>query len=232
MELELDHVFVMVDPAGKVANSLVDLGMEESFSRDHPGQGTSNRRFELSNSMIEFLWVRDADEAENGPGQKMRFVDRFEHRDSSPFGVILRSKDDTDSNMPFEGWTYQPDYFEAPMAFHIGNNSSNLLEPLCIYAPFLKPCKSSDESAGESSPDGSVERSISNDPDEGIFKSLTSIRITTTMNPLSGVMGIVNNANRLSVISGKEHLMEITLDNNRQGLSKDFRPGIPVVINW
>jgi len=59
MTLELDHFFVVVDPKGKVADLLVALGMEESFSRGHPGQGTSNRRFELSNSMFEFLWVRD-----------------------------------------------------------------------------------------------------------------------------------------------------------------------------
>ncbi len=52
MNLELDHTFILVKPEAKVADLLLSLGMEESFSREHQGQGTSNRRFEFSNGML------------------------------------------------------------------------------------------------------------------------------------------------------------------------------------
>ena len=45
MNLEIDHVFILVEPGAKVADRLLPLGFEESFGRDHPGQGTFNRRF-------------------------------------------------------------------------------------------------------------------------------------------------------------------------------------------
>ena len=212
MKIELDHFFVLVEPEGEVADLLIALGMQESVSRDHPGQGTSNRRFELSNSMFEFLWVRDADEAGNGPGRKLNFVDRSTRTDASPFGIIVNRKDESERGMPFNGWIYQPDYFEPPMAFHVGDNSSKILEPLCIYMPFMNP------------PDRKIE--------DGVFKSLSHVKITTPANPLSGVIDAVNSADRVSVVSGKLHLMEVTLDGNRQGLSKDFRPDFPVVIYW
>ena len=212
MNIELDHFFVLVEPDGEIADLLITLGMNESFGRDHPGQGTSNRRFELSNSMFEFLWVRDVDEANNGPGRKLNFVDRIRCNDTSPFGIILNRTDESEHGMPFKGWTYQPDYFEPPMAFHVGDNSSNLHEPLCIHMSFMNPPARKTE--------------------HGVFKSLSHVKITTPANPLSDVIDVVNSADRVSIVSGKLHLMEVTLDGNRQGLSKDFRPDIPVVINW
>ncbi len=48
MKLELDHFFILVEPEAKVAELLIELGLEESFSRVHPGQGTSNRCFNFS----------------------------------------------------------------------------------------------------------------------------------------------------------------------------------------
>ena len=59
MNLELDHFFILVEPEAKVANLLVELGLEESYSRVHEGQGTTNRCFKFSNSMMELLWLRD-----------------------------------------------------------------------------------------------------------------------------------------------------------------------------
>jgi len=35
MSLELDHIFILVRPGAIVADLLLSIGMEESFSRDH-----------------------------------------------------------------------------------------------------------------------------------------------------------------------------------------------------
>jgi len=212
MNLELDHLFILVEPEAKVADLLVSLGMEESFSRDHEGQGTSNRRFEFSNGMLEFLWVRDKDEAINGPGRDLLFPERSEKGTASPFGIILHRKDNSHLDMPFDGWTYQPDYFEPPKSFHIGMNSSDLLEPLCIYVPFIEPAN----------------RKI----EKGTFKSLSHVKIFTTKGKLSDVIAVADSADRLSIACGDQHLMEIIFDENQQGLSKDFRPYLPLIVHW
>ncbi len=212
MNLELDHIFILVKPKAKVADLLLSLGMKESISRDHQGQGTSNRRFEFSNGMIEFLWIRDEEEAKNGPGRDLLFSERAESQLSSPFGIILNRKDNVHIEMPFYGWKYQPDYFKPPMAFHVGMNSSNLLEPLCFYVPFIEP----------------FERKI----EKGIFKSISNVKIYTTTENTSGVLDVAHRADRLSIANGDQHLMEITFDENQRGLTKDFRPDIPLVIYW
>ena len=45
MNLELDHVFILVEPEAIVADLLVKQGFQEGTRNKHPGQGTSNRRF-------------------------------------------------------------------------------------------------------------------------------------------------------------------------------------------
>ena len=212
MNLELDHVFILVEAEAKVADILLSLGMTESFSRNHEGQGTSNRRFEFSNGMLEFLWVRDKEEAVNGPGRDLHFPDREENKEFSPFGVILNRKDNSHSEMPFEGWKYQPDYFEPPMAFHIGANSKNCLEPLCIYVPFIEHHT----------------RSI----EKGRFRAISNVKISTTSETLSDVLTAVDKADRITIAKGHEHLMEVVFDENNLGLSKDLRPDIPLIVHW
>jgi hypothetical protein len=212
MNLELDHFFILTDPGAAVGDLLVSLGIEESFSRDHEGQGTSNRRFPLSNSMLELLWVRDADEASAGAGKKLLFSERANSALASPFGLILTRKDNSSETMPFDGWEYQPDYFDPPMAFHIGDNSKIIREPLCIYVPFMEP--------------------ISRTVEKGTFKSISNVRISVPVEEMSGTLSVSSTAEGLELLCGAEHLMEITYDNGQSGLTKDLRPTLPLIINW
>lgn len=222
MNLELNHVFILTEPKAKVADLLLKLGFEESFSRDHLGQGTSNRRFVFSNGMLEFLWVKDEAEANNGPAKNLNFPARTKtqkqkYPKASPFGIVLTRKDNASLAMPFEGWAYEPDYFKPPhtpkpLAFHIGENSTDLSEPLCIYVPFIEP----------------KQRTI----EKGTFKSISHVKVFTKNTEISTTLKVVNNADRLSIASGTEDLMEITFDDHKQNKRHDFRPHIPLVIKW
>ena len=228
MKIELDHFFILVEPEAKIASLLAELGLEESFSRVHPGQGTTNRCFSFSNRKLELLWVRDAEESHNGPANGLKLPERsanvFGAGSASPFGLIFNrkatlkgtseniSKKIRDLEMPFNGWSYQPDYFPAPNAFHIGNNSENIVEPLCIYVPFMEP----------------VDRLI----EKGKFKSISHVHVHVPVMSLSEELQVVSNSDGLSIVCGKEHLMEVTFDQKVCGLSKDLRPGLPLILHW
>ena len=211
MNIELDHFFILVEPGAKVADRLLDLGMKEEFSRVHKGQGTSNRRFAFANSMLEFLWVHDEDEANNGPAKGLNFPTRASDPGASPFGVVLYKKDNNNVGMPFPGWSYQPEYFDPPWAFHIGENANNVKEPLCIYVPFLGP----------------VERKR----EPGKFRTIRSVKIHTPSFPLSDVINHTNTADRIEIAHGEQHLMEITFENFGSENSHDLRPDIPLIIH-
>ena len=55
MNLQLDHVFILVELEAEVADCLLEQGFREGPSNTHPGQGTTNRRFYFSNGMLEFI---------------------------------------------------------------------------------------------------------------------------------------------------------------------------------
>lgn len=212
MNLELDHFFILTDKPKEAGDALLSMGLEESFSRDHEGQGTSNRRFQFSNSMLEILYVRDVKEAEAGPAKKMRFPERVKNAKASPFGIIVTRLDEADSSMPFPGWRYQPDYFDTPNAFHIGDNSDCLEEPLCVYVPFIGP--------------------VSRKEETGKFKRVSDVRIVVPVAEMSGTLCSLKVAKGLTIELGDEHLMAVTLDKGNCRLSQDFRPGLPLVVCW
>ncbi|MDX1570131.1 MAG: VOC family protein [Xanthomonadales bacterium] len=214
MKLVLDHVFILVGSGGEAVQALLEGGFREGPGNAHPGQGTANRRFFFANGMLEFLWVHDTGEAIAGPGRKLRFPERVSCPTASPYGVIVRPAGKGGGVMPFPGWTYQPDYFDPPWAFHVGANSDCLDQPLCIYAPFLE--------SGEN-PRLVPERS---------GREITDVRISTPADPAVGVLGDLVETECLSFREGAEHLMELTLDNHAMGKVLDCRPAIPLVLRW
>jgi hypothetical protein len=55
MQIELDHLFVCTAPGAPEAETLVQFGLHEGPSNQHPGQGTACRRFSFANAMIELF---------------------------------------------------------------------------------------------------------------------------------------------------------------------------------
>jgi len=214
MLLELDHVFILVEPEAQVADRLLALGFQEGPGNTHPGQGTANRRIYFANGMLEFLWVRDANEANTGPGKDLRFPERSQNPQASPFGAIFVPRHDaTHQAMPFPGWHYQPAYFPPPKGFHVGANSKNLREPLCFYFPFQDP----------GLPRPQPTRNA---------QTISEIVISTPSTDTEGVLALASQADRLSVQSGQEHLVKITLDERALNRTEDFRPTLPLILHW
>ncbi|NEO86573.1 MAG: VOC family protein [Spirulina sp. SIO3F2] len=212
--LELDHVFILVEPGAKVADRLLELGFQEGRGNTHPGQGTANRRFYFVNGMLELLWVRDAEEARQGPGRKLQFPERATNPNASPFGMIfVPNPDQVSQAAPFPGWHYQPDYFLPPQGFHVGTNAENLMEPLCFYFPFYKP------PASQSQPQRNPHK-------------ISVVSIATPSTDTTGVLGLAAQSDRLSIQFASAHGMEITLDQHRLGRTADFRPEMPLVLHW
>jgi hypothetical protein len=164
--------------------------------------------------MLEFIWVQDADEARNGPGRSLHFSERAEDPSASPFGIIfVPYEDNVSPDMPFPGWHYQPDYFPPPMGFHVGANSHNIAEPLCFYFPFQAPGVPRPQPTRNS-------------------QTISEIVISTPSTDTEGLLELVSQADRLSMRSGKEHLMEITLDHHDSGHTEDYRPAMPLILRW
>jgi len=212
MSMELDHFFILTEPGAPAANLLTDIGLVEGTENDHPGQGTSSRRFFFANSMLELLYIRDAGEAAVGPGSRLRLTERIADRSASPFGLVFRAVDELTSEC-FPGWQYYPEYLSTDQYFHIGENSDRFAEPLFILLPHTFP---------------QATRQSGN----GRFDCVTEVRVSFPSRRTTPVLEKVEQCRKLSLIPGVPHLLEVVFNENREHKSEDLRPFIPLVISW
>ena len=212
--MQLDNFFILTEKLALEAELLSDLGLIEGTSNDHPGQGTANRRFFFSNTALELLYVRDANEADDGPGQGLHFPERSSNPDASPFGLVMRCDGDSDSPS-FAGWRYQPMYFDLGVSFLVAENSERLDEPLCICMP-------------DDLPSGLPQAQS----DEAPFTEVTELRLHVPVDKPSSVLEAIGRVDGIQIHIDSPHLLEIAFDHEAEGQRHDFRPSLPLVIHW
>ncbi|MCV6608111.1 MAG: hypothetical protein OIF32_07865 [Campylobacterales bacterium] len=64
------------------------------------------------------------------------------------------------------------------------------------------------------------------------LKKITNTKITTKVEKLSSVIEIINLEKGIEFKSGKEDLLELTFDEGEKRKSRDFRPTLPLIINY
>jgi len=212
MGIELDHFFILTKPGAPAADLLADIGMIEGTSNDHPGQGTSNRRFFFANAMLELLYIRDAQEAMNGPGFRLGLAERSSDHSSSPFGLVFRQTDDS-SNFSFPCWQYSPGYLDDGQYFCVGKNANQIDEPICIQLP--QAFTPANKSAG-------------NDR----FDRVTRLGVSYPAKRISPELAYLGQCQLLSLTPDQDSLMEIVFNDHKEQQSRDLRPFLPLKIMW
>lgn len=213
MNIELDHIFILTEFAAPQADLLATLGLVEGASNDHPGQGTSNRRFFFANTTLEFLFVRSAEEAKEGPGSDLNFTHRISNANASPFGLVMRSTNGNNETA-FDGWKYCPDYFADDQCFQVGENSGNVEEPLCICMPSNLPKRKT-----IAKPENA---------DWTLTELVIGVPVTKASNPLHEISKCPN----VTVMLDTAHKMALTFNNGAMRKTKDFSADMPLVVNW
>ena len=213
MTIELDHFFILTEPGAPHADLLSGIGLTEGPRNEHPSQGTANRRFFFSNMGLELLYVRDASEAARGRGSRLRIVERAADDKASPFGLIVRATTES-TDMPFPGWRYCPEYFQADQCFHVGENSDLLEEPLCICMPLNMPL-----------PEDQLRLANRKMTVTELRLSVPVVRPTVTLEAIA-------DCERISLRLNEPHRLEIVFNEEKEGKSKDMTPELPLVVRW
>ena len=210
----LDHIFIMTEPGAAIAKELIDIGLVEGTSNTHPGQGTANRRFFLNGFTIEFLYIDDANEAQTGAGKDLKLYQRSRVANASPFGIVVRVPEKTQTPA-FPHWLYFPDYFKGVMSFHVGENSEQLEEPLCICMPPQLP-------------------KASNIPDELLNSdwTLTQVEIDLPVPHPSPTLQCFEILDGLTLQYNKPHHLALTINDRKSGNEVHLTPRLPVSLFW
>lgn len=223
MAFELDHLFICTDIGACEADRLVSFGLVEGTANTHPGQGTSNRRFFFHNTMLEFLWVHDSEEARSELIRSTHLWERWTNRNDGvcPFGVCLRPVTGSDDTIAFSSWAYHPPYLPKTLSIEVGKNSDVLTEPMLFQIPF-----------GQRPDQYPAEKLQPLSHGVGLREMTRVELVSPAAHNLSPELQSVIDTNQIKLRVGGEYCMELGFDEEVQGRQVDFRPGLPLVMSW
>lgn len=212
MTYELDHIFILSDVNAPSADKLVDAGITEGEPNIHRGQGTTNRRFFFNNSMIEYIWIHDEDEASNAQTKPTYLLSRWQGRAStSPFGICFRPTSD-EQMPPFPAWDYTPKYLPDGMSIQIANTVNQLEEPFLFFAATAY----------------SADKEVTHPAGMG---NITAVEVTHPhRNSRSQSIDAIQHI--ITFTTGDKHLLTITFDDHQQGKTLNFQPDLPLIIRY
>ncbi|MDZ8028629.1 MAG: hypothetical protein RMX65_017880 [Nostoc sp. DedQUE01] len=223
MQLELDHIFVCVEPEAPPAGLLTAFGLTEGTRRIHQGQGSANVCFFFENAYLELIWLFDINEIQSPLVRPTGLWERchWQETQTCPFGIAFRSTASDSREIPFPTWDYHAEYLPPKASIPIATNSDNLSEPLIFISPTIKKPT-----------DYALERQIPLVHQVG-FKEITALQVSLPSGQnFSPEVRTLIELGLVQFSQGNFYQLEIEFDNAKEGNSQDFGSELPILIRW
>lgn len=223
MQLELDHIFVCVQPEAPEAEFLKTFGLIEGNRRIHPGQGTANACFFFHNAYLELLWLNDIHEIQSPVVSPTGLWNRccWLETQACPFGIAFRKATPGLLEIPFSTWDYNAPYLRPGASIPILTNSDNLSEPLIFISP-----------SAQSPANYPPERQRPLVHKLG-FKEITALRVILPGNKnLSPEVKMLMDLGLVQFARGNCYHLEIEFDHRHQDKVQNYEPTLPISIKW
>lgn len=218
---EIDHIFILSTPGAPEADALVHFGWTEGSRNTHPGQGSANRRFFTRNTMLEFLWITDKNEATSGEAGKLGLFERsnWKQNGASPFGFCLRPTSLPTAQLPFPTWLYKVEYFPDLEGISMADEPAGLVAPEIFMLPFATRQEDYPEERKQ--------------PMEHAFggEYLTETILYGNFPETLLALPTLQENGILSLVEQENTCLELVFDQANRG-RKDFRPHIPLIIRY
>ncbi|MFK8104321.1 MAG: VOC family protein [Saprospiraceae bacterium] len=238
--LSLDHVNVWVKDPVKAKKKLEDLGFKavpDSLSQVHTGQGTTGRYFYFLNTYLELIYIYDeAEFKENiNTNQSLDFLERSKSPANGylPFGVALKMNPYDKTKIPFTTVRYHQDWMGKGNSIYAAQNSKLKKEEpsvFVIYPEIEYEHFENIDSLKRIPEEYSIWRTFYQH--ENGAENVSKVKIyTDKLDKESSTIKSINAIENVEVITGKEYLMELYFDHQRQKKTYDLRPDLPLIIH-
>ena len=130
--MDLDHIFVIIEPDGREIARMDELGFVPTYRRKHPGQGTENVCYAFDNLYLELLWICAAEEARSAAIGRTGLYERSRWRadGTCPFGIAWRGE-----AAEIAVWDYRPPYLPAGMSIAVACEGDDPRRPMLFRSP-------------------------------------------------------------------------------------------------
>ena len=222
--LQLDHVWIVVSGGAPERAALERAGLHVSPTVNrHDGQGTASVMAELTGGFIELLWpdsTVDVTPSSAAAFTKFRAKQAWRSTGWSPFGIGLRRTSSAPDSLPFATWPIHADWMRPNESLDMITARSDTISPSIWVVP-------RGMAVGENSPSGEPRDQLNG------TRRITALRLTVPASaPNVDAIGALTKFRIATVERGALWLLEITLDDARQGMREDLRPALPLIVRY
>ena len=223
--LELDHVYVIVQPGGasEIA-ALKSAGFQIAPPQQHEGEGTTSVAALFDNAYLELMWLDSTlSVTPEHAASAAQFREAAAWRVSrhSPFGVGLRRLPGETQEFAFTIKRESAPWIDSVAAYEILNQPADSLAVDLFVVPRAAAVPNWIERVRKRSPH------LLTHPGGG--HNISAVRIQGTSAQLPSTISLVRPA-RIETQTARELLLEIYIDGGVKKSYTDLRPALPVVI--
>lgn len=229
--LFLSHAWIVVTTGAPQRTALEKAGFRIAPTVNrHDGQGTASVTVEFLNGFLELMYpdptVPVAPNLKIG-AEKFRLKSAWRETGYSPIGIVFDRTPTTPETFPFPTWRISADWMEK----------GTFIE---ILTPRETPKAVSLSIASQVSTRERANEILARDPIKGAMflhpngaRRLTGFRVVApNAEGLPASASYLTSHGLMTFDVGKQWLLDVTLDNGRQGITKNFEPELPLVIRY
>ena len=230
--LSLSHAWIVVKTGAAERTAFEKSGflIAPTVNR-HDGQGTASITVELLNGFLELIYpdpTVPVSPALQAGAEKFRRKAAWRETGYSPIGIVFDRTPATPKEFPFPTWRVSAGWMEA-------GTFIEMLTP--------KELSTAVSLSISSHPEGTNEKeneALARDPVKGAMflhpngaRRLTGLRVVApSADGLPPAASYISSHGLVRFDTGKQWLLAVTLDNGKQGVSKDLQPDLPMVVHY
>lgn len=236
---KMDHVNIWVKNPKVGKEKLEEIGftaIPDSLCKIHTGQGTTGRYFYFLNGYLELIYKFNEEEFETNvkTNKSLDFVERSGSPENGylPFSIALKMENYHKNEIPFKTIAYQQDWMGETNSIYVAKNSKTKKKEPSIFVVY--PIIEYDEFESMDS--------LINIPEEYSMwrtfykhrngaEKITLIKIhSNNLDQESETVKMLHRLKNIELKEGKEYLMEMFFDHQKQNKTYDLRPELPLKI--
>ena len=220
--LTLSHAWIVV-PTGAPQRTVLERAgflIAPNVNR-HDGQGTASVSVEFLNGYFELIYpdpTVSVSENLKAGAEKFRLKSEWRTSGYSPIGIVFERTPATPATFPFPTWRVSGEWMGKGRFIEILTPRETPKAVSLSISPFIE----AERSAGDPTvqhPNGA--------------RRLTAVRVTApAADRLPPSSSYIASQGLMRFDIGTEWLLDLTLDDGRQRVMKDFRPELPLIVHY
>lgn len=230
--LKLTHAFIVVKTGAKERTVLEKAGFRIAPTVNrHDGQGTASITVELLNGFLELTYpdpTVPVSPALQAGAEKFRLRSQWRENGYCPISIVFDRTPTTPEKFPFATWKVTADWMDKGTFIEIMTPKEM---PKAVSLSISSHAHSTNEKENEVLAQDPVKGAMFLHPNGA--RRLTGMSVVAPgKDVLPPAASYIAGLGLMKFDVGKQWLLDVTLDNGKQGVTKDLRPDLPMVVHY